>query len=262
MSNFFLLNSAIEVEKFDDFLIGINELSQIQKREKTQFIKHDSIWGIKIMLKLYEQSSQDVQGIMIFLERDFTTVENDILHEEFFDLCFPDEANGFLGINFSGSQIKVERQVIDQATYIDFFENFFWTKVTFKNLWKNKEELFPNLILCGEVEAQIAKIGSSSFFRQIIDRLREFDKAIKKWTSGGFSYKSINENYSLIISPESKQTMDQYGNERRFSLPTGGTEFFELHIKTGELRFHFYPDEDTRDVYVGYIGPHLNTISN
>jgi hypothetical protein len=56
--------------------------------------------------------------------------------------------------------------------------------------------------------------------------------------------------------------MSSYGNERIFQMPSGGTEIFELHIKTGDLRFHFYPDNKNFKIFVGYIGPHLNTISN
>jgi len=37
-------------------------------------------------------------------------------------------------------------------------------------------------------------------------------------------------------------------------------QLFEKHIKTGDLRFHFYPDEESNTIYVGYIGSHLSTV--
>ena len=44
--------------------------------------------------------------------------------------------------------------------------------------------------------------------------------------------------------------------ERMFKLPNGRTECFELHIKTGNLRFHFFPEN--LKIYIGYIGVHLS----
>ena len=46
---------------------------------------------------------------------------------------------------------------------------------------------------------------------------------------------------------------------RLFKLPNGKTECFELHIKTGDLRFHFFPDNNSLKIYIGYIGTHLPT---
>jgi hypothetical protein len=40
-------------------------------------------------------------------------------------------------------------------------------------------------------------------------------------------------------------------------MPDGRRECFELHIKTGNLRFHFLPENGR--IYIGYIGKHLDT---
>jgi len=46
--------------------------------------------------------------------------------------------------------------------------------------------------------------------------------------------------------------------EREFWLPNGQKKYFEQHIKMSSgYRLHFFPDNETRQVYVGYIGPHL-----
>jgi hypothetical protein len=120
--------------------------------------------------------------------------------------------------------------------------------------------LFPYLVLCGDIEQQMNTIGNSRFFAQIVEKLKELNNVAFKWKEGAFSYKAINREHPLVISPESEQTMNQYGNLRTFSLPDDRREIFELHVKTGELRFHFYPDNDNRIIYVGYIGPHLSTV--
>lgn len=132
-----------------------------------------------------------------------------------------------------------------------------------RDLWERREEFFPHLILCGQVEQQLrTTIGiRSRFFRQIIVHLKHLDNFAKEWTIGGFSDKTL-KRYGLNVSGESDQTMRRYGRERRFRLPNGRREYFEKHIKTGELRFHFFPDIEEHKIYVGYIGPHLRTVTD
>jgi hypothetical protein len=132
-----------------------------------------------------------------------------------------------------------------------------------KNLWERRDEFFPHIVLCGQVEQQLKTIIGirSRYFNQIIDRLKRLDDFAKEWTSGGFSDKAL-KRYGLNVSGESDQTMRKYGRERRFRLPKGKREYFEKHIKTGELRFHFFPDIEEHKIFVGYIGPHLRTVTN
>jgi hypothetical protein len=117
--------------------------------------------------------------------------------------------------------------------------------------------------LCGQVEQQLKTIIGirSRYFNQVIGRLKRLDDFAKEWTRGGFSDKAL-KRYGLSVSGESDQTMHKYGRERRFKLPNGRREFFVKHIKTGELRFHFFPDIEEHKIYVGYIGRHLRTVTN
>src|SRR5690606_568945 len=110
---------------------------------------------------------------------------------------------------------------------------------------------------------QLNKIGISKSLSQIIDRLRELNNYAKGWQSGNgdFNYKDAIEKTSLRISPESDSTIRKFGTQRKFSIPDQGKELFDLHIKTGDLRFHFYPDNLNRKVYIGYIGKHLRISS-
>jgi hypothetical protein len=132
-----------------------------------------------------------------------------------------------------------------------------------RDLWNRREEFFPNLILCGSVEQQLTTTFGirSRYFNQLIDRLKKLDTFAREWTTGSFSDKKLKE-YGLNVSGETEYTMKKYGRERRFRLPGGGRAYFEKHIKTGELRFHFLPDEENHRIYVGYIGPHLRTVSD
>lgn len=261
MNNFFLLNEAIDLTNYDAFIEGMSELVAINKEQEDAFLKHESLWNIPIINQLYANFGGFAeQAIYKYIEQLQPTTTY-ISNEEVFEELFPNLNNAFLGINFSSINISEERQIIDEAKYKEFCKAVLW-QVTYRNLWSKREKLFPNLVLCGEVREQIEMIGNSGHFNQIIDRLKELNLAVGNWSQGSFNYNHINQTTSLRISPESDQTMRKFGSERVFSLPNGGTATFELHIKTGDLRFHFLPDNVNRKVIIGYIGSHLSTISN
>lgn len=261
MSNFFLLNESIELVKYNEFVLGMSELVAIDSEKEDVFIKHDSIYELVIIEQLYSNyGGFTEQAISKYIEQ-LNPSETYIPTEIAFDDLFPDDSNAFLGIDFSSTNILSAKQIINNSIYKEFIDSNLWN-VTFRNLWSKRDKLFPNIILCGEVEEQISKIGNSGYFNQIVQRLRDFNMAISEWKSGVFNYRDINNRFPLRISPESDRTMDRFGNERICNLPNGGTALFMLHIKTGDLRFHFYPDNTNRKVYVGYIGPHLNTVTN
>jgi hypothetical protein len=164
--------------------------------------------------------------------------------------------NAFYGINFQG--IPQENCVSDIDSYVKFKDDNNW-ELTSQTLWERKEELFARTVLCPCVQRQISKIGSA-YLNQIVDRIKELDEYVSEnWNHGNFNYRDANNKSSLNISPESPSTMQQQElkNLRIFSLPDGSRECFELHIKTGNLRFHFFTVN--RTVYIGYIGSHLKT---
>lgn len=127
------------------------------------------------------------------------------------------------------------------------------------DVWEKRTELFPNLILCGDVKGQLKKAGMSSYLTQIIDRLRTLDAFVANWKTGAFDLSGLQKQTNLNVSGESDSTMRLYSGQRKFKLSNGRRETFELHIKTGDLRFHFYTDNQEMKVYIGYIGPHLPT---
>lgn len=128
-----------------------------------------------------------------------------------------------------------------------------------KELWKRREEFFPHIILCDGVKKQLERCGFP--LDKIINRLKKLDAYAEKWVQGSYSDKHLEE-HGLNVSGESKSTLNKYGNERKFRLPNGRREIFEKHIKTGDLRFHFYPDNETQTIYVGYIGKHLRIVTS
>lgn len=130
-----------------------------------------------------------------------------------------------------------------------------------KEVWERRIEFFPNLELCEEVEHQLDKIGISKMLFQIVDRLKTLNNYVKDWEKGDFDYANVNQTTNLRISPESESTIRKFGSIRKFIVPDQGKKLFDLHIKTGDLRFHFYPDNILKKVYIGYIGKHLRIAS-
>lgn len=129
-------------------------------------------------------------------------------------------------------------------------------------IWHQRETIFPNLIFCGKTQKQLTKGLSSRYVHQIYDRLLSLNEYIKTWQTGEFDVSDLVTNQNIKCSTESECTLRLYGDQRRFSIPGKGTELFTLHIKTGDLRFYFYPDSLTRKAYIGYIGSHLNTCNS
>lgn len=256
MNRFFLLNEAFRAYDINQLINGCNELILIEKDDNDKFYKHESIYSTQSYLDICSYKDQSAQFIIEFLERDFLKKDLYLTNEEELDLNFQPYPSAFLGVDFSLIQVTEYRKVIDQTSY-ELFKKFLFSIVTPKNLWLWKELLFPNLVLCGEVENQVASLGNSSYFFQIIERLKTLDEYTGNWNSGNFSYQELNRTTSLRVSPESDTTMNKYRDQRIFSLPDGSRETFELHIKTGDLRFHFYPCNLNQVIYIGYIGPHL-----
>lgn len=141
-----------------------------------------------------------------------------------------------------------QKKKIDELAHLDKF-------------WETRKEEFPNLIFCSEVKQQLQNINSIKQFKQIIDRLKTLNNYLNMWTDGDFNYKEVNNNTNLRISPESQSTLKKFGVQRKFFVENKGKLLFDLHIKTGDLRYHFLPDVDTKKVYIGYIGKHLRIAS-
>ncbi|OQY50767.1 MAG: hypothetical protein B6247_20995 [Candidatus Parabeggiatoa sp. nov. 2] len=111
-----------------------------------------------------------------------------------------------------------------------------------RDLWEKRAEFFPHLVLCGEVEKQLTRLGiQSKYLDQIIEKLKRLNQYATDWTEGSYSEPKLTQ-YGLNVSGESDSTLRKYGQLRKFRLPNRERKLFAQHIKTGDLRFHFYPD--------------------
>lgn len=143
--------------------------------------------------------------------------------------------------------------------------------VSGQELWKHRNELFPNLGFCGDTQFQLKNwsIGETEL-KQVKNSLFLLDEFCNKWNEGCFknySHKDLRDlglkrDLRLNVSGESETVNNnpEMRNEREFSLPNGERKFFENHIKFNNgIRIYFYHNTDEKRIYIGYIGKHLST---
>jgi len=175
-----------------------------------------------------------------------------------FDSYFPNSNNAFWGIKFAD---RHDYELSSEDDYICFRKNGFKQAISPDNFWEYKDSLFPHLIFCNNVQSNMSVIASSGEFSGVINHLLGLNDFAKCWNSGPFDGKKLKAQVGLNVSPESKSVTNNENlrQSRTFTLPDGRLKYFEWHIKTANLRFHFYPDQGKHIIYVGYIGKHLPT---
>ena len=126
-----------------------------------------------------------------------------------------------------------------------------------RDLVENAIEYFPNLVFCREARRQISSLTISSLYLpKIVDRMFELEKLASDWNRGSFDYRQIRN-----ASPESKSTMDRFGDKREFVCPDGQKRTFEWHLKgfPNAWRVHILADPKVYKILIGYVGKHLPT---
>lgn len=266
MFNYYLFNPSYLNASTKELEDNLQTLQQIYTSRKSyeKFLKNDSIWDVivedgsfaEVAFSCFEDKQFAFQVLPNLMEQ-LTSIEPPIdTIIDFNNRC--KIYNAFYGLNFK--DVPLDFCIFDLPSYNLFFEKNNWD-LTPQSFWQRKEDLFSKVVLCSDVKGQIEAIGGT-YLEQIVAKIRELDNYVKNnWNEGGFSYRDANKSSALNISPESSSTMqkEELKNLRYFSLPDGRRECFELHIKTGNLRFHFYPENF--QIYIGYIGHHLKTSS-
>jgi hypothetical protein len=263
MIGLYLHNEALNHLDKGLFIAGLKEVLIVKEGLNTnsKFLKHETVWNLSVLGELFADYSQENQVLINFLKQ-LNSCENLCLTEGHLDSEFTDRCSAFSGINFNNLGISAHRSVADSSTFSNF-HNYCIDNISFRDLWKVKQDVFPNLIFCDGVKNDILSVGQSKHFTQIISKLLILDLYSKQWETGKFDYNDLNRSQAVRVSPESDSTINMYSQERTFKLPVlNVSHLFDLHLKTGDLRFHFYPDNETKTVYVGYIGSHLRTVSN
>ncbi|MDR2811072.1 MAG: hypothetical protein LBB84_11065, partial [Tannerellaceae bacterium] len=116
MNHYFLLNEAIDVENYLSFKEGMLSLIIIEKKEEDEFLRHKSIWELKIivnnMFSSNREWTQDEQALSKFIAQ-MTSSDDYISNSSVFDYLYPKQLNAFLGIDFSKTTIEMERQIVN-----------------------------------------------------------------------------------------------------------------------------------------------------
>lgn len=129
------------------------------------------------------------------------------------------------------------------------------------DLWRRKDALFPNLEFCQDVRKQIEDLKYGDIMlRPVVNRLLELEQYCKNWGKGAFQPDKIVSK----ATPESRATLEKYGEERKFLCPDGEERFFSWHVRLtpGAWRIQFWPDEKRDKMIIGYIGRHLRTVKH
>lgn len=117
-------------------------------------------------------------------------------------------------------------------------------------LWERRADVFPRLTFGPDVEFPQA------CFWSVVRRLAELDESVVEWrTVGGAA-----PRWKCKVTPESDKLMNnkRLREARRFRSRRGTHELFEWHARVGSgMRIHLRFDADTKEVEIGYVGPHL-----
>ncbi|MEE3718249.1 hypothetical protein V2H45_16035 [Tumidithrix elongata RA019] len=141
--------------------------------------------------------------------------------------------------------------------HVEWIKNHVYGNIDGRDLWNQKEKLFPNLQFCASVEKQLQSLSiGNSMLNPVKNRLLELQKYAENWTEGGFDSNKL----ACKATPESEATLQQYSQERTFICPDDQKRIFSWHVRLTPLawRIHFYP-EQSRKILIGYIGNHLPT---
>lgn len=151
---------------------------------------------------------------------------------------------------------SLEYQVIKQITSEVIFANI----SSGYDLWEQREVLYPNLIFCDSVRAQLYSDPERFHILKIMERLNVLQNYFSQehdfYEPSHLGLNARTESDSVKKDPELKKY-------RLFSMPGGKEKYFYDHISfTGKFsggRIYFYPMISEKRCYIGYIGRHLPT---
>ena len=121
-------------------------------------------------------------------------------------------------------------------------------------LWENRQTVFPNLTFGPDVESNLKE--QTGLFSTIVGKLVDLERSAREWQDVG----GPAPPWKTKVSPESTLKMKKasFREARTFRSRLGTREIFEWHARFGDGgRIHLRFDPRSKEVEVGYIGPHL-----
>ena len=123
-------------------------------------------------------------------------------------------------------------------------------------MWQNRSVAFPHLYFGPGVETNLRH--AAGHLTVIIGKLAELDRSAEEWRQVG----GAAPPWKTKVTPESDKVRNdrKLWNARRFRTVEGNYEIFEWHARYGGGgRIHVRFEPNSRNIEVGYIGPHLPT---
>ncbi len=119
-------------------------------------------------------------------------------------------------------------------------------------LWERREEFFPHLIFCEQVEQQLQNLYTGNpILQQVKKRLLELEKYCQTWQTGIF-------NPNLLPSkttPESDSRIEQFRQQLTIKCPDGKKRLFSWHLRMtpGAWRLYFSEELGPGKIIIGYL---------
>lgn len=137
-------------------------------------------------------------------------------------------------------------------------------------LWEHRKNVFPHLVFLSEPVGKQLRRGNyrPDIWRKVRHALEALNRFADAWQADQqLVYQSArlaDYGMSCEVSGESVSTLQnaKTRSAREFRLSTSEGEgkkvCFSEHAKLPQgMRLHFYPDAVSRQLYIGYLGPHL-----
>ena len=264
--NFFLLNESLNAGSIHELESGISNLNDIlalKNIETDSFLKHDSIWlynnGFGRVIDFYFTIvSLEIRRLVPIVFETFVDTPINIINEAIFDGNYPNDCNGFPGIDFRGLPISVPRQILSENSF-KLFKSRCVIGIAYNSIqdfWDNRLILFPNLVFCDSIWGQIQMLSINDDRFKLIDaKLKKLNAFTGTWNERAFDYTRLG----LDNSPDTPKRVNNTLALRTFNCPEIGERVFSLHIKWSFgrqfFRMYYFPEESNHKVYIGYIGP-------
>lgn len=166
---------------------------------------------------------------------------------------FEKMCNALWGIRFIQSNSHCLTNVEDYKV----FRKKSICKIVPNDLFKHQKQIFKNIVVTQEAEKQILSYGTGKYYQQIIEHLIITDGFVDDfWQTGSFNLEKLKQCMDVSDESDSVKHNSKLSSHRYFNLPIGGVHCF-LHIKFGDIRIHFYPNDSNRKIYIAYVGTHL-----
>lgn len=127
-------------------------------------------------------------------------------------------------------------------------------------LWKVREQAFPNLVFGRDVKGHIAKLGGTDL-QMLVEKLEMLDVLTAAWRNNRAAAPPGGDWDIAGVRDESETVKNnpRLSDKRLFRSRRGPREPYFLHTDfRGDWRIHFRCPR-AYEVEIGYIGPHLPT---